>query len=65
MDVDAAWDLLASIEGNPVCECTRTGESWQYVGANESGMVFEHLHHPITNRRQLIVIKNGKVVCNS
>lgn len=64
-DIDKAWDLLAKIEGNPVCECRHTGETWQYIGEDENGLLFEHLHHPVTKRRQTILFKNGKVVCNS
>lgn len=60
-----AWQVLATAEGNPVCECPLTGETWQFVGTDELGMVFEHAHHPVTRRHQVIRIKNGRIVCNS
>lgn len=59
-----AWQVLATAEGNPICECPLTGETWQYIGMDELGMVFEHAHHPLTGRYQVIRIKNGKIVCN-
>lgn len=61
---DKAWQVLAQAEGNPVCECPLTGETWQYAGIDELGIVFEHAHHPLTGRHQVIRIKNGKIVCN-
>lgn len=62
--IDKAWQLLAMAEGNPLCECPITGSVWECISTDEVGFVFEHLHHPLTKRRQIIVIKNGKIVCN-
>ena len=64
IEIDKAWQVLASAEGNPLCECASTGETWKYAGENELGFIFEHLHHPLTRRRQVIHIRNGKIVCN-
>lgn len=53
------WRKLATHplnNGDPVCECPTSGETWQYLGPGPKGQCFRHRAHPLTGLREYLHI---------